>query len=1004
MRNNLIGLSRVIINYLESEKKQINKDILYFFNEFFIQNNLSIKIFPKIGLSIEDNDEKKLKKIKVLYYSLLFVISILNYSRNESKKKDGELLYENLISHKVFSILNSEYLPGNFQFSNLKVRSFYRIKEILKSEPTKCGVYLCSCGNFYQLYGCTFPTQEYICSLCSHTIGGKNYNLVERKGHMRVFLDNETKNAIMTARYSDMPFILLEDLEKEINLKKQTMNKGIKLKDMTIDDFLLKDEKVRKMNDITYRFMNFVLYSFIFYDNIYRWINEMDITYYTFNNNTCFDMIEKNWEIMQEILDKIPVELFINLIFDDVIEKLASCERFQAEGKAIKFEEEINEIIMKKINDQNLINNLKKINLHSINLDEKLDKTIIEEIFPYNKYSEEEFPNLKYFYLNDIPNQEHFINSFNIKENNKNKYPLINSIINDKSIREKIKLMKYIPKINQICNYMINYVNNKFSRDEAKKIKVKDEIKDDKFILSLKNFIPIYKEIRPHIEQVDCHQLERNEYQEIDEDNVLLSDLCVDSGEMGFGFVLLGIYKEFAEWQNTFISEIINSDNIQLNNYKELFNTKIKIQDCEEEQILDLPTLDGKLEPKNEKSPTLFEFILGFSNRKNGKIIYNYDEIEDELAALILPKLKCFKQEFRKVIYQFECFIGERSSLIVQLLDKYKQRKLTEIEINAIISCITKNQNNNKNNMKNLLVLLQVLIDIIVDECPKDKECILSIIERKENMPYKEFGKKFFNKVKENIQKFEILDEKKEKKNDDEYLTIECLINLLEIVELFCWENISENLNDKYKEDIDNKIKAQFDLIFNVKKENKNIFEITKAQLCSAIRKFLSRYLSIKNKNTIINPNNLLKSYLIKYELWPLNLEYNEIENWINSNFGDLEIHISQSLKLYEYLGGDKEILEGYNDKYAKFEEKYQNKISKNIKKEKKDDSDKNKASNEMILSENANQIKPENSGASEISEMSEISEKSEINISKEVNEKKNGEDDTDEYIDIVFD
>ena len=1003
MRNNLIGLSRVIINYLESEKKQINKDILYFFNEFFIQNNLSIKIFPKIGLSIEDNDEKKLKKIKILYYSLLFVISILNYSRNESKKKDGELLYENLISHKVFSILNSEYLPGNFQFSNLKVRSFYRIKEILKSEPTKCGVYLCSCGNFYQLYGCTFPTQEYICSLCSHTIGGKNYNLVERKGHMRVFLDNETKNAIMTARYSDMPFILLEDLEKEINLKKQTMNKGIKLKDMTIDDFLLKDEKVRKMNDITYRFMNFVLYSFIFYDNIYRWINEIDITYYTFNNNTCFDMIEKNWEIMQEILDKIPVELFINLIFDDVIEKLASCERFQAEGKAIKFEEEINEIIMKKINDQNLINNLKKINLHSINLDEKLDKTIIEEIFPYNKYSEEEFPNLKYFYLNDIPNQEHFINSFNIKENNKNKYPLINSIINDKSIREKIKLMKYIPKINQICNYMINYVNNKFSRDEAKKIKVKDEIKDEKFILSLKNFIPIYKEIRPHIEQVDCHQLERNEYQEIDEDNVLLSDLCVDSGEMGFGFVLLGIYKEFAEWQNTFISEIINSDNIQLNNYKELFNTKIKIQDCEEEQILDLPTLDGKLEPKDEKSPTLFEFILGFSNRKNGKIIYNYDEIEDELAALILPKLKCFKQEFRKVIYQFECFIGERSSLIVQLLDKYKQRKLTEIEINAIISCITKNQNNNKNNMKNLLVLLQVLIDIIVDECPKDKECILSIIERKENMPYKEFGKKFFNKVKENIQKFEILDEKKEKKNDDEYLTIECLINLLEIVELFCWENISKNLNDKYKEDIDNKIKAQFDLIFNVKKENKNIFEITKAQLCSAIRKFLSRYLSGKNKNTIINPNNLLKSYLIKYELWPLNLEYNEIENWINSNFGDLEIHISQSLKLYEYLGGDKEILEGYNDKYAKFEEKYQNKISKNIKKEKKDDSDKNKASNEMILSENANQIKPENSGASEISEMSEISEKSEINISKEVNEEENGEEEEEESEEIKF-
>ena len=45
----------------------------------------------------------------------------------------------------------------------------------------------------------------------------------------------------MTALYSDkyVPNILLEEYEK--------------------------DNKVKKMNDITYRFMNFVFYSFIFY-------------------------------------------------------------------------------------------------------------------------------------------------------------------------------------------------------------------------------------------------------------------------------------------------------------------------------------------------------------------------------------------------------------------------------------------------------------------------------------------------------------------------------------------------------------------------------------------------------------------------------------------------------------------------------------------------------------------------------------------------------------------
>ena len=34
---------------------------------------------------------------------------------------------------------------------------------------------------------------------------------------------------------------------------------------------------------------------------------------------------------------------------------------------------------------------------------------------------------------------------------------MINKIINDKELKHREKLMKYLPKINELCNFMINF-------------------------------------------------------------------------------------------------------------------------------------------------------------------------------------------------------------------------------------------------------------------------------------------------------------------------------------------------------------------------------------------------------------------------------------------------------------------------------------------------------------------------------------------------------------------
>ena len=798
----------------------------------------------------------------------------------------------------------------------------------MKKDPLKYGAYICSCGYHYTIDKCTFPTREYKCPICSNKIGGKNRNLVKREGHIRIFLDNETRTEKLNKlkKYPEkkyLPNLLLDEFEKEITEKKNEMNKGIKISGYSKEDFLFNDENVRDMKDITYRFLNFVLYSFIFYANVMGFIKDKNMNNYNIENMTCFNILETDWEIMGKLLGKISVELFINLIYDDVIEKLLSCPKFNSKEEAVKFEKEVNEIIVNKLKETKLINNLKQINDNSMNLDLFSNKAIIQERFPYEKYLEKDFPDFKYFYLFEFPTKEHFIKSFNSNNKNKDRYPIINSIINNDTIYQKIELMKYLPKINKLCNYMINFVSFKYSREEAKSILVKNEIKEEEFTNLFKEFIQIYQKIRPYIKQQGCHEFGKL-FLEMKEESVFLSDLCVDSGEMGFGLVLYAIYEEMIGWQNGFINEVINSENIQIKNYKDLFNSKIMILDCEKEQILNLPKFDNEITLRNDKNTTLFEMIVDHSHRKESEVIYNYEEIEEELAAFILPKIKGLKPEIRKVIYQYECFIGERSSLIINFRDKYQIRELTEIELNAIV-CYIKNKNNNKFDKKNFLFSLQFLIATILDESPSMNETLLSILEKPENnnIPFIDIDINFFKGVSENIKQFETFEENNENKDKiTNYLTVNCLINLIELVELFCWDDIRKNLDAKYLEDINESIKMQFDSLLNLNNddENNNLI-VTKLELCSAIRKFLSRYSSGKSDENI-NPKNLLKNYIINEELWPINFAELNLDTEINMIFGNLEIKISQAVKLYDYLGGDGKKLEEIKKKYRKFEEK----------------------------------------------------------------------------------
>ena len=929
-KDNCKSLLNSILKYL-NENLQDENDIHNFINLFFDMDNFE-SIKEDIGLKNENEYTPDIikKKISILYNAMRFIFSLIIFINNNKEKEKN--FYINLTSKKIISELDKNYIPGNFPNINIKIETFYPAKEILKNDPKKHGAYICSCGGINTYI---FSDRHYQCKSCN-----KNYADLNNTSLVLIFFDSQIREEMLNKKNINVNIKnkILHDLETEIEEEKKILKKG--LKPINSDHFKKNEETVRDMKDITYRVLNFLLYSFIFYGYEARNIDEKNIKKYLIENMTPFQIMETDWDCIGNIVGKDDIELFFNLIFEDIKVNIVNTPDFKIKGKAIEFEKEmndkLNEEIIDFLGDRDIISSYKEKNEKILKIKHDSTRIIIQEIFSYEKYDKVKFPDFNYFYLSELPSKNDFISKFNSKEKSKENYPIINILLNDQELQQKIKFMKYLPKINELCNYMITFVSFRYSREEAKEKLVESEINND-IINLIKEFIPIYNEIKQSM-----RQKLGNNYSKMELNNLKLSDLCIDSDEEGYGFILYSIYKEMIEWQNTFINSIINSGKHQLQIYKDIFDLKIMIQDCEEDQILEFPPFDEYLKSNDNNDENLggknkfnlLKIVFDNSYRKGKKVGYNFEEIENALVSYILPKIKYFKNEIRKVVYQYECFIGDRNKIIMDFVKNYPQRDLEEIELEAVINVILED----KYDLKNILFSLHILIDIILDKIPDKNEQLYSIISSVKSNEITEMIKNFFENVMDNM-----------KSKNLKYLCLNCLISLMDILEFFLWDNIKKNLEAKYSEDITEQIKNHFN--------NNNLLlfvDNNKLELCSAIRKFISRYLSAKTEKNLYKGNKNLKENLLNEELWPPNEKY--IEDKVNKIFGDIEVKVSQSLKLYEYLGGDE-------SKYNEIINKYKKDKNKDI----IEDDKKNDISNDSI-----NISKEEDESSSEKSESNE--------------------------------
>ena len=916
-----------ILNTIPKEAKDILK--------ILEPNEFLRKVKPLMGNKIT------LKQYEIFLYCLRYCLISLKFNKQN--------FYSSLLSFNCFKTLSESYIPGKtLSHDNFK-DSYEIIKENLLKEPLNYGAYLCSCGYHYSVGNCTFPTVISKCPICGEDIGGTNHILVRRPGHMRIFLNDDTRKTKFSPSYADktMPNMLLDDFYNNIVLKSSTG--GLRYIDRKVaigcnKKEFLKRERIRGLSQISYRVANFVLFSHLFIARVMNYIDNEKLNYFIVKDMSIFEALEADWDILKELLmeKKIKdVQIFFNALYPNIYYIIDNCQFFDSSERSKDFENLFEQNINEILDKPKEIKEYEDLNSKLLNFDPQSDMAIIYEKFPPYMYNINNYPDMEFFINTSTPTIESFKDKFSIISNSEDKYPLLRIILTQDM--DKIELLKEIPKLNKVANYLLEKCSFKYSRESANNTKIKSEQIYDEIKDNLPDFIESWNKIRPIIENYGCKQFKNNGVKYFTDINVNspISHFLVDDGEFGHGMVLAAIYKQLIDFQNTFLNQIINSKSEILSCFKEQLNQEIMIQDATLNEIIDLNRINKDILidiiVKNS-IPNIFNTLktekkINYDNINSFE--HNYENIEREIGSLLLPGLRRFKPEdIRFVTYKYEGFRGNKRSIISNFNEKYPQKALNNQQNGYIFYFINKEdfidkkskKNLFKKNIKKILFSLQLLIDYIQGENFDKLESLYEIVKKvPKNIIICEEVKEFFrgtkgNKMGQNLENFNLLSNGNNYNNDnnnnlsdsnDIYFSVCTLISIFEIFERLCWDSFKENLVGDYLQKIDeawgNKIKTYFDNIKN------NTNKIIKAiDLCTALRRFISRYLTGKRGENEINENNTLLNEILRPELWKpfftesdsFEIEISEIMSVMTDQY-DGSLKVGQALELYNLLGGD---------------------------------------------------------------------------------------------------
>ena len=928
------------INKMKNIYEATNKDLKfgeegsklykYLLNYDLFQNELVKKI--------SDNPLTQ-EEFEMILYSFRFILN--------TQINNKQCFYNEILKKNTSQFISNNYIPGSFPLINEYLKSYNMLDEKLK-QRLNMGYYICKdCGFLYEVKPCTFPMVTDKCP-SGHVIGGIDH--VCSKKDIRVFYEKEDDDKFSNYWKSRPNWLssFVHTTIKEFKTDYVDKNiikpeKGI-IKDFEIGEFE-KKSPVRDINIITFRILNFVLYSYLMASYALNNLTKEQMNNYLVENlfpHSLFGIVKKNWELLGVSLKEIGIEniqVFMNMIFEKIIQLISNLKSVDIVEKLYEFEKEMDKCIMETISKKEDIDKLnkdyQKMNNELLSFDPQSIKEIILANYEPSIYDQKIYPDIQYYSISNIQDFNTFINKFNNLKENENKYSLINLLIKkDEDITQDAINMKSLENINKLTNLLLNIYSYKISREDGKSKVFKNEIRsiideynkvtptqienEEEFIDNyVKPFITSWDMIKKKSVQYKCRILRDLDKKESPLEMKIDNKLCyflVDDGDKEGGMFLAAAYQHLIEWQNAFINIIIGKNNMNglLNSYVSQLEQEIDIQDATNEEIINID--DSTYQRLNElifasSMRNIFneENQINYKNYNN--IIYNYDFIEEELGKIILPGLKRFTNEkIRFITYLFEGFRGGNSTVLVDYNNKYIPRDLSEIEKKCLNEFLQNNNNNHKF-YNDVFTSLQILMNEIIKENYEENYMIYKIIEALPDIIIlnEELKKLFKNK-------YEYYKDEKEK-----VFTINSLVSVFEYFETLCWKDMSKNILPDYQLELSD-VSKKFVVEYFEKNKNENKV-VNKKNFTDALRKLISRYLAGSRQEIDIKSEAQLKLYIIKDELWSRDIFNNDaFEIEIYEIVKD-DILIGNSWKLYDLLGGDEIMNEEINKNKEKEKE-----------------------------------------------------------------------------------
>ena len=930
---------------------------------------------------IKENYKIAPKDIEVLLYGYRYC---LNEIANEYKNNDKDYIYLSLYDQYKLDYLDEKFYPGSDTNEEPYYELYNQIENHFREKPNQ-GCYICLCEKgYYHSVPSGFPGYHEInlkCPKCGKDIGAKEiyyeekdekgdkvklykiYETINRENYIRIFKDKDEIDTLNLDRdkYDKIKVLnhmIKEDFKARYIIPLYNKEKG--LHKINKNNYKKENRKIRNLSQISYRLLCYILYSHLFFSKLYT--DSDDLNNYLPEGMTWFNTIKECFQLLKKELEKndiTQVEIFMNFVFKDLFKKLHGKECINNYEDLITFENELDKIILEKLNKVKEEINKYKESEKKILKDPKSWIALLKEIYDKNSYDFIKYPYYEHFYYTAYLDEEYIDNKLEIMD--KNEYPILSKYMEKKN-QEKNKdkySLNNLKIFNKVLNLFSEEYSNKITREKAESTIIKEsdiyaKNTEDNQIL-IEDFIKLYNSLGEEDENGKTIELN------IDK-NFICDFLLIDDYKYGKSYKK--IYKTFIKKQNEELEELLNQK-IKLGIFNDNCKNRISVQQIKDDEIFTF------------KIPKKFNFISVLCESSYRKVIdtknyENYNEyeinmhlIESTMTDLLLKNKKLLNDELIGCKYNNEVFTYEITDLIHSF--KYRNMSLSIDDKVSIYNYIKANDGNNKKYqtiIDDFITLIKHLNKSKKEENNQINEntkiCDIDIIKTLKNISndfknifdinkdivvnkipnlFDYYLKLIFKYIKKDMEKYQ---EKKEiKKEDDKNKKVKEK-NEGKKGE----EKEKENIKEKTKIYLDEKIINKLEEIF---KEEDII--ITKKSLASAIRLFISLVLYRekeidKDKKIKANRKNII-DYLNEKELWETKI-YNDgkFENYLEK-IKSVNIKIKEILWVYNYLAEnedvtfEKEVKEHIDKKNKEAEEKEKERIR--IEKEKKEEEERNK-------------------------------------------------------------